>query len=122
MGSWHYPFIRISCTPDEVNVVPGEVLELSLVAENHLFDDTFPVKVEVIARFVNATELTLFGPFPANGVTIPARSDLSGVVELDVPPNAPVGLKCVLKTVLINADGGEYVDEDRCDLSVLSDE
>ena len=50
MGARHYPFIRISCTPDEANVVPGEVLELSLVAENHLFDDTFRLKVEVIAR------------------------------------------------------------------------
>jgi hypothetical protein len=109
------------CTPDEVNVVPGEVLELSLVAENHLFDDTFPVRVEVVARLENATEYTLFGPFPANGITIPAGSDLSGVVELDVPPNAPGGLKCVLRTVLISAEGGEYVDEDRCDLSVLSD-
>ena len=122
MGANHYPFIRISCTPDTAMVVPGEVLELSLVAENHLFDDTFPVKVKVIARLENATEHTLFGPFPADGITIPAGSNLSGVVELDVPPNAPVGLKCVLKTVLLNADGVEYVDEDRCDLSVLADE
>jgi len=120
MGACHFPFISLSCTPDEVHVVPGEVLELSLIAENLLPDNTFPVVVEVVARLENGAEYTLFGPYPGDGISIPAESSRSGVVKLKVPLHVPGGLTCTLKSVLKSADRGEYVDEDRCNLTVVS--
>ncbi|MFQ6104118.1 MAG: hypothetical protein ACE5OP_07470 [Candidatus Glassbacteria bacterium] len=120
MGSWHFPFISISCSPNDVILSPGDVLELILIAENMLQDDSFPVQVELIARLQNGSEYLLRGPIPPSGVPIPAGSCLDGTMRLDVPYGLSDGFSCILKTVLTSSETGTYVDEDRCEISIVS--
>lgn len=116
MGACHYPFISLSCSPNEAIVSPGGVLELSLIAGNELTEGSFPVNVQIVARLETGNEYPLFGPFPVSGVSIPAQAALDGVVRLPVPGWVPEGFQCVVKSVLSRSDTGEYVDMDRCDV------
>jgi hypothetical protein len=121
MGSWHYPFISIACSPDEMIVAPGQVLDLTLVAANELSEASFPVYVEIFAELPNGTDYRLFGPFPASGIPIPAQSARDGVIRLRVPNATPDGLQTLLKSVLSNAATGDYVYQDYCEVTVSSE-
>jgi hypothetical protein len=120
MGACHFPFISITCSPEEVILAPGQVLPLVLTAGNLLADPSFPVCVEVVARLPNGYEMPLAGPIPAAGIQLPAESSLSGTVRLRVPGNAPDGLQAVLRVVLSSAETGAFVHEDYCDVTVSS--
>ncbi len=121
MGSWHYRFISIACAPSAVILSPGDVLELDLVAENLLQEDTFPVQLDIIARLQDGSEYPVRGPIPEGGISIPADSYLAGVMKLDIPQGVPNGFSCTLKTVLSSTETGSFVDEDRFDLLILSE-
>lgn len=118
MGACHYPFISLSCTPNDAFITPGGTLELTLIAANELAEASFPVNVTIVARLPNGNEYPVFGPLPQSGVSIPAQAALDRIFRLPVPAGLPIGFQCVLKTVLSRADTGEYVDMDRCDLEV----
>jgi hypothetical protein len=120
MGSWHYPFISVACSPDDMIVAPGQNIELALVAVNELSEESFPVQVEIIAELPDGAEYLLFGPFPATGVAIPAQSTRDGVVRLRVPNATPEGFQTRLKSVLSNAGTGDYVHQDYCNVTVSS--
>ncbi len=118
MGACHFPFISITCSPEEVIVTPGQLLPLVLTADNLLPDPSFPVWVEVFARLPNGFVMPLAGPIPASGIALPAESSLGGTINLLVPGNAPDGLQAVIKSVLSRSDTGEFVHEDYCDVTV----
>jgi hypothetical protein len=100
---------------------PGDVLELSLAAENLLLEDSFPIMVELIAKLQNGDEYSLKGPIPPEGVPVPAESILQGVMKHRIPAGLPDGFMCILKTVLLSSETGNYVDEDRCNLYITHD-
>ena len=120
MGACHFPFISLVCSPHEVTIPPGNVLPLQVTVENLLENPSFPVQVRIVARLNNGNEYRLFGPIPHNGISIPPESFLSGTVNLDVPAGIPEGFTCVVKSVLVAAETGDYVHQDLCDLTVSS--
>ena len=62
---------------------------------------------------------TAVGPIPASGISLPGESTLGGPVRLSIPGGGvPDGFQCRIATVLSNADTGEYVHEDYCDLTI----
>ncbi len=118
MGACHFPFVSITCSPEQVTVAPGGVFELTLAAENQLLDATVPVVVDIVARLPSGNEVPLRGPIPKSGISIPAESVLGGTLPFDVPAGIPDGFQCTIKAYLTEYDTGSWVHEDHTSLTV----
>jgi hypothetical protein len=121
MGACHYPFVSISCSPEQATVVPGGVLELTLSAENQLADASVPMVVDVVALLPNGGEYPLMGPIPRSGIAIPAGSVLEGTIPFNVPAGIPNGFQCEIRACLTEYGTGSWVHEDSMALTVSTE-
>jgi len=107
----HYrPVVGIELSPDDVDLVPGETVEIEIKASNSSYPSQ-TVQFSLEAELPSGRVVPILTDYPPGGITLGGYETKSTVVRIPVPSRIPSG-KDVLLTGKVYSMSGYTTDRD----------